>query len=223
MVLVGKHSIGMTFPPGSPPFQMIPPDTEVFVNIQMVGYDELIVNRQGEIMDEIAKRENGIVLDFPPMKEDPMMVARLAGIGLTCFCEIIYPILQVPVLSKYVLEEFVPKYQDTMIRVPGTPIPYWVLMLTGITNHAKTDFTFVYGVDVSNKETRQDSYRVYHELLSHIYSSYGGGAPHAMAKDMYTPHWRKNLKPEYASFLKKLKGALDPKGILNPGSLRIDE
>ena len=223
MVLVGKHSIGMTFPPGSPPFQMIPPDTEVFVNIQMVGYDELIVNRQGEIMDEIAKRENGIVLDFPPMKEDPMMVARLAGIGLTCFCEIIYPILQVPALSKYVLEEFVPKYQDTMIRVPGTPIPYWVLMLTGITNHAKTDFTFVYGVDVSNKETRQDAYKVYHELLSHIYSSYGGGAPHAMAKDMYTPHWRKNLKPEYASFLKKLKGALDPQGILNPGSLHIDE
>jgi FAD/FMN-containing dehydrogenase len=92
-------------------------------------------------------------------------------------------------------------------------------MLTGITNHAKTDFTFVYGVNVSNKETREEARRVYHELLSHIYSNYGGGAPHAMAKDMYTPHWRKNLKPEYIAFLNKLKNALDPKGILNPGSL----
>jgi FAD/FMN-containing dehydrogenase len=222
MVLVGKHSIGMTFPPGTPAAQMIPPEAESLVTIQMMGHDELILKREGEIMDEIAKQEGGSVLELPVTKEDPMMVARLAGIGLTCFCEIIYPILQAPVVCRHVLEEFIPKHQDMMIKVPGTPIPYWHLMLAGITNHAKTDFTFVYGVDVSNKETREEALRVYHELLSHIYSNYGGGAPHAMAKDMYTPCWRKSMKPEYAAFLKKLKDALDPKGILNPGSLGIE-
>jgi hypothetical protein len=156
------------------------------------------------------------------MKENPLMVARLAGIGLTCFCEIIYPILQAPQLCNYVLDHFVPIHQDEMTKVPGTPIPFWNMLLTGITSHAKTDFTFVYGVDVSNKETREEARRAYHGLLSHIYSNYGGGAPHAMAKDMYTPHWRKNLKPEYALFLTKLKDALDPKGILNPGSFLIE-
>lgn len=222
MVVVGQHSIVMTFPPGTPAAQMIPPEADSLVTIQMKGHDELILKREGEIMDEIAKREGGTVLELPAMEEDPMMVARLAGIGLTCFCEIIYPILQAPILCRHVLDEFIPKHQEMMIRVPGMPIPYWVLMLTGITNHAKTDFSLVYGVDVSNKETREEARRAWHELLSHIYTNYGGGAPHAMAKDMYTPHWRKNLKPEYAAFLKKLKDALDPKGILNPGSLWIE-
>jgi FAD/FMN-containing dehydrogenase len=221
-VIVGKHSLGMTFPPGTPASQLIPPEVDSVVMIQMVGHDDGILNRQGEIMDEIAQQEGGEVLVLPEMREDPLMVARLAGIGLTCFCEIIYPILQAPELCQYVLENFVPQYQDMMIRVPGTPIPYWDLILTGITNHAKTDFTFVYGVDVSNKQTREEAHRVYHKLLSHIYSSYGGGAPHAMAKDMYTPHWRKKLHPEYAAFLKKIKDALDPKGILNPDSFLLD-
>jgi glycolate oxidase len=218
-VLVGKHSIGMTIPPGTPGAEMIPDEAEVLMTIQMRGHDEVILKRQAEIMDEIAKQELGTVVELPVMEEDPMMVARLAGIGLTCFCEIIYPILQAPEICEYVLDEFVPKYQDMMIQLPGMPIPYWHLMLVGITNHAKTDFTFVYGVDVSNKKTREEARRVYHELLSHVYSHYGGGAPHAMSKDMYTPHWRRNLKPEYVNFLKKLKDALDPKSILNPGSL----
>jgi len=222
MVVVGKHSIAMTFPPGTPAAEMIPLEAESVVMIQMRGHDELILTREGEMMDEIATRERGSVVELPTMDENPLMVARLAGIGLTCFCEIIYPILQAPVICRYVLEKFIPKYQNMMIKLPGMPVPYWHLLLTGITNHTRTDFTFVYGVDVSNRDTREESRRVYHELLLHIYSNYGGGAPHAMAKDMYTPHWRKNLKPEYAAFLKKLKDALDPKGILNPGSLLIE-
>jgi FAD/FMN-containing dehydrogenase len=221
-VLVGMQSIAMTFPPGSPAADLIPPDTDALLSIVMKGHDELILNRQGEIMDEIAVRHGGSVIEFPgERREDPLMVARLAGMGLTCFCEIIYPILQAPVLCRYILEEFVPKYQDMMVTLPDLPIPYWFLCLTGVTNHAKTDFTFVYGVDVSNKETRKEAHRIYHELLSHIYSQYGGGAPHALAKDMYTPHWRKNLKPEYVEFLLKLKDALDPGIILNPGSLKM--
>jgi len=221
-VLVGSYSIAMTFPPGSPAAELIPPDTEVLVSIALADHDELIVKRQAEIMDGVAKKHGAAVIAFPPGRpENPMMVARLAGMGLTCFCEIIYPIMQAPELCKYVLEEFIPKYEDTMIRVPGMPFPYWFLCLTGVTNHAKTDFTFVYGVDVSNKETRDAAVKTYHELLAHIYSHYGGGAPHALAKDMYTPHWRKNLKPEYAEFLLKLKDALDPGIICNPGSLGL--
>jgi hypothetical protein len=209
----------MLFPPGSPAAAMVPRQAEALLMIQVADHDQVIVDRQMEIMDGIALQQGGALLDIPPLEENPQMVARLAGIGLTCFCEIIYPILQAPALCRYVIDEFVPRYQEMMIRVPGTPLPYWNMLLTGITNHTRTDFTFVYGVDVSNKKTRQQAYQVYHELLDHIYCSGGGGAPHAMAKDMYTPHWRNYLKPEYGAFLKKLKEALDPAGILNPGSL----
>lgn len=220
MALIGKHSIGLTFPPGSPAAGLIPPEADSIVTIELKGNDEIILDRQVEIMDEIALRKGAAVLAFPPMPEDPFMVARIAGIGLTCFCETIFPILQAPEVCRFVLDEFVPKNHENMIRVPGTPLPYWYLMLVGATNHARTDFTFVYGVDVSDKETREQAYKKYHDLLAHIYSM--GAAPHAMAKDMYTPHWRKNMRPGYAAFLKKLKDALDPKGILNPGSFGLD-
>ncbi|MFC2068076.1 FAD-binding oxidoreductase [Chloroflexota bacterium] len=221
-VLIGEHSISKVLPPENHTAQLIPRDIESLLTISMRGHDEIILQRQGEIMDEIAERQGGILVELPMRGADPMMVARLAGMGLTCFCEIIYPILQAPKICRYILEEFIPKYQDMMVRLPGTSFPFWSLILSGVTNHAKTDLTFVYGVDVSNHETREETRRVYHELLSHIYSQYGGGAPHALAKDMYTPHWRKTLKPEYAEFLLKLKNALDPNGILNPGSLWIE-
>jgi len=220
-VLVGKHTIGMTFPPGTPAAAMLHPATEALVMIQMVDHDEAILTRKGEIMNEIAMVAGATKIDLPAMDKDPMLVARLAGIGLTCFCEIICPISQAPQLCNYIIHEFVPAYQDTMITLPGTSIPYWQMMLTGITNHARTDFTFVYGVDTSNKETREKNRQIYHELLSYIYST-GGGAPHAMAKDMYTPHWQRNLKPENKAFFRKIKDALDPNKILNPGSLFID-
>ena len=219
-VLVGQHSMSMTFPPGSPAAKLIPSETEALLTIALTGHDELIVNLHATIMDEIAEKHGGTIVEFPQNRpENPMMVARLAGLGLTCFCEIIYPILQAPQLCRYVLDTFVPQYQDTMIRVPGTPLPYWFLCLSGVTDHAKTDFTFVYGVDVANKQLRHEAVRIYHELLSHIYTQNGGGAPHALAKDMYTPHWLKTLKPEYKKFLVKIKGALDPDAICNPGAL----
>ncbi|MFC2019495.1 FAD-binding oxidoreductase [Chloroflexota bacterium] len=220
--LIGDHSISGAFPPSNPAAQLIPEGTESLLTISMKGHDEIILNRQGEIMDEIATGQGGTPVELPARKEAPMLVARMAGMGLTCFCEIIYPILQAPKACRYVLDDFIPKYQDTMIKLPGTPIPYWSLSLVGVTSHAKTDFTFIYGIEASNKKTREEARRVYHELLSHIYSQYGGGAPHALAKDWYTLHWRKALKPEYAEFLVNLKDALDPEGILNPGSLGIE-
>jgi FAD/FMN-containing dehydrogenase len=219
MVTTGRHSIAMTFPPGTPAAKLIPEEAESVLTIQMRGYDEVVLKRQCDIMDEIAVKGGGSVVELPLMPEDPLMVARLAGIGLTCFCEIIYPILQAPALCNYVIHEFIPRHQDMMIKLPGTPIPFWMMMLAGLTNHSKTDFTFIYGVDVSDKEKREEARKVYHDLLSFAYSSYGGGAPHAMAKDMYTPHWREQVRPEYIGFLKTIKHALDPDGILNPGNL----
>jgi FAD/FMN-containing dehydrogenase len=222
-VVVGEHSVAMSFPPGSPAADLIPPRTHSLLSISMKDHDEAILNRQAEVMDEIAQQRGGTIVELPVEGEgDPMFVARLAGIGLTCFCETIYPILQAPRMCMYVLEEFIPKYENTMITLPGTPVPYWFLCLAGITSHAKTDFTFVYGVDIADKGTREEARRVYHELLSHIYTHYGGGAPHSLAKDMYTPHWRKTLKPAYSEFLRNLKRALDPGAILNPGSLGIE-
>jgi hypothetical protein len=39
-LFVGKHSISMSFPPGSPAAKPIPPDTEARLTIFMKGHDE---------------------------------------------------------------------------------------------------------------------------------------------------------------------------------------
>lgn len=213
-VVLGKHSVKRLILQ----HPEIPEDTEMSVMICIEG-DEDMLKIKKKKLDAIATEAK--LAGSKPAKESTYDIkgehaCKVRSTGVSAVANGFSPIYRVPRLVS-LTTNFVTKYEDLMVTIPGTDLKAWLLtawpMKGGYVNTA---------VRISFKEYPpeifQKAYEVWHKIVDLWCGE--GNVPYWIGKT-WTPHLVPRFRREYYHFLKKIKGILDPNNILNPGLLGL--
>ena len=200
------------------------------INISVLNaYDEDILRKQEEAVDNIVKKHHGKELPVKNLMSAIGMsmadtnelggggIAKLAGGVPEKTCSLL-PILMVPKMNK-ACADFFEKHNDALITHPLLGKKAWaVAWLSGSNHGIATTITALIG-DPSTPESRQAFYDLWHESLEAKWDAQT--CAYWIGKDAHWPHLEKRFDPTYVEFMNKIKRALDPNNIMNPGVIGL--
>jgi len=194
------------------------------------AYDKAIFEAQKKAIDKMAKELGGSVVPLESMMHvlgvsisdktewcGGGIYGKVMGPNATCTCSI-SPVLQWQKVVRGALE-VIKKHEDAlsggmpMIGAKNFFMFPQLLASGGVCNSVAT-MTF----DFSDPEKLKRAQELYNEIWEYNLDT-GAVAPYRIGKESQS--LMKRLKPEYISFMKTIKRALDPNNIMNPGVLGL--
>ncbi|MEW6262571.1 MAG: FAD-binding oxidoreductase [Thermodesulfobacteriota bacterium] len=212
----GGHTIAVVRAAGGPA-QKVPEGTQLIFRCSLAG-DEAYVDHHLAKLDRLAAEHGGLAIG--PELADPVTYdlmgtefSKLRIYGVIAPIACLTPMMKIPEITVMV-EDYLKSYEHVILNVGNTGLKNWTN--TGVLTQGAS---ISYAGRISFTEdpaTREQAYRIWHNLLEKMIEL--GGCPYWTGKT-WTPHMVRGYRPEYLAFLRRMKQAMDPKNILNPGLL----
>jgi hypothetical protein len=181
------------------------------------GYDTEIVEKQKEMLDQIAKSESPKLLgpDRAKRIHHSFMIGEIVKRyrwGKPHTGAALFPVYRLPEAAEAVYK-FFDENSEVIATVPeiGKKAYY---VTASLAKHGVSSLTTYFFTDYSKAKLRPITYKLWHKLLELEVEL--GVCPYWVGKS-WSVHTVPKMKPEYYSYFKSIKAALDPNGIMNPG------